>query len=957
MTVTMDTTTTPATMPATTTTTSTTTTKERKATTATTTTTTTAMTIMEKGGRRFRVFQRRTSAAGTVTGTVSGLVRNGQRRTGGRNGDDRRSLSKQQPLLVPPTTSSSLVVFVGVTLLLLLFQKTNTFPHHDHHDRDHPSLLNKHVVVPRFFHNNNNAFQMNSIIMQVEAVRRMPGDKLRQHYHDGGRGTLGGGVDGSDNDKDNDNDRRDRDRDRDHNYHHRQLLEYMISSHSLNNNSNSNTTSSTTASTTSSTRTTTPQYQPQKQRSLTIGKNVDVPVVTNPNDHLVDNQKLPLFGERNEKDTRHFVHWAGLLPVSDDDDKKSNYFFYWLFAPDQEQVELALQNHDDRGIQDVTDIPLVIWLNGGPACSSMDGLWLENGPLRLVQPDPNKNQYQIEVAEHSWHKAPAYVLYIDQPVGTGLSFTTSAKYPRNDEEVNIDFYYFMQQFFTLHSDKFVKSKDGSETTGRKTLSRPLYFSGESHAGHYIPSMMNYIHQQNLKLTSDGGGTGTSSPTAAAANIEIPLAGALIGNGWVDPIYQYSAQDAAYGTGLVGLAQKRNLEVEELECRKKLQQGSYVNNICFSLLDQVVDNSQGVGSNYVVSQYDSRKWEVRNKPRDFPPGHTQVENYLGGHGRSVFDGTQHTFKDVLDVIHASPSLEAGQSFRECTDPPYNALKHQDGLGVTSDVKDLLNTNSIRMLFFNGIHDLICNHVGNEEAVENIEWEYQTSYQKSERYGWKSISTGEIGGYMKEFNNLMYLKVLNAGHMVPMDVPDVSLDMLRTFIFNKSFQTYQQNISGEKTGSGDSSGAAANCPACPVCPPPPPQQQQGSGDNCPICQDCTEICDVPSSSSSSSPSTKSKSDGTILTKSEGVVWGLITFLSLSITGCIVWRFCCNGSRRARRAGYTTAQYDMEMSKTSTTANGAGGGGSFRDDADLDDDDYEDEGEYGGKFTDPPASVVRV
>jgi carboxypeptidase D len=141
----------------------------------------------------------------------------------------------------------------------------------------------------------------------------------------------------------------------------------------------------------------------------------------------------------------------------------------------------------------------------------MDGLFLENGPFRLEM-DENEN-YQIKAAEHSWHKSPAYTLYIDQPVGTGLSFTTSGHYPSNDELVNVDFYHFIQSFFQLHSDKFVDHR----------VRNPLWFSGESHAGHYIPSMMNYILKQNDDL-KDG-------------DIEIPLAGAAIGNGWTGtPIF-------------------------------------------------------------------------------------------------------------------------------------------------------------------------------------------------------------------------------------------------------------------------------------------------------------------------------------------------------------------------------------------------------------------------------------
>ena len=56
-------------------------------------------------------------------------------------------------------------------------------------------------------------------------------------------------------------------------------------------------------------------------------------------------------------------------------------------------------------------------------------MWLENGPLRLKA---GNNGWTIDINEHSWHRAPAFTLYVDQPVGTGLSFSREKNWCNND---------------------------------------------------------------------------------------------------------------------------------------------------------------------------------------------------------------------------------------------------------------------------------------------------------------------------------------------------------------------------------------------------------------------------------------------------------------------------------------------------------------------------------------------
>jgi carboxypeptidase D len=507
-------------------------------------------------------------------------------------------------------------------------------------------------------------------------------------------------------------------------------------------------------------------------RRLKAAKSVKVPTPSSREDHRVTS--LPYLANN----TFSSPHYAGLLPANAD---KTKYLFYWLFEADGPTV----QNGGAEAI------PLVLWLNGGPGCSSMDGLFLEHGPFKIVlttAKNKDKDKWEIHTNPHSWHTAPAHVVYLDQPVGTGLSFTTSNQYPSNDEQVNQDFYYWLQQFLYLHAPLFLNH----DKTALKT---PLFFTGESHAGHYIPSMMNYIHQHNQGNNDN--------------NLKIRVEGAAIGNGWVDPYHQYAGAEAAFGHGLIDLAQKYALDEEERACQQQLASGNFHYGPCFSLLDDIVAQSQGQHGSLKISQYDATTWELKSNKRTFPLGHERVESYLGGWPTPNNDPKMsNNIKDaVLEAIHATYSQDAGQRYQECTDPPYNALAHQDGLGVVNDVVALLEDN-VRLLFFNGMNDLICNHVGTEVMLLNLpHYSKRNDYLDAQRYSWSFQS--KVVGYIKEYENLSYLKVLNSGHMVPMDLPEVALEMMRNFLFHKSFQSSPQVLDNADKDESD------ECPICPTC----------------------------------------------------------------------------------------------------------------------------------------------
>lgn len=339
----------------------------------------------------------------------------------------------------------------------------------------------------------------------------------------------------------------------------------------------------------------------------------------------------------------------------------------------------------------------------------MDGLFLEVGPFKFINHQIDK----IHINPHSWHNI-ANLLFIDQPVGTGLSYTMSRNgYPTSDDAVNTHFIIFLEEFFKLHSRfTFV-----DETNKRFT--RKLIFAGESHAGHFIPSIIAAILKHNAISTKD--------------SLFIQVDGAAIGNPWIDPFHQYAAAEIAHGLGLITLGQKYHLNEMEKVCQENIKKGKFNTRVCFNLLDDIIESSSIGGTNRVL-MYDSRKYTVSSS---FPPGHETIELYLNQ-------------PRVRQAIHAE---HCPHKYVECADNPYNALAHQDGKGVTKELSDILNA-GIRILVYAGQYDLICNHVGTEKALMLLKWNGAEDWIRAQPGIW--IMNKNPVGYSKNFKNLNYIR---------------------------------------------------------------------------------------------------------------------------------------------------------------------------------------------------------
>ncbi|XP_022998432.1 serine carboxypeptidase-like 35 [Cucurbita maxima] len=159
-----------------------------------------------------------------------------------------------------------------------------------------------------------------------------------------------------------------------------------------------------------------------------------------------------------------FRHYAGYIKLRPNEEKA---LFYWFFEA---------QN-------DVAHKPLVLWLNGGPGCSSIAyGAAQELGPF-LVQ-----SNEKLKLNPFSWNKA-ANMLFLESPVGVGFSYTNKSSdlHTLGDKVTAADSYAFLVGWFK----RFPSFK-----------LHQFYITGESYAGHYAPQLAELIYEKNKQSSKD-----------------------------------------------------------------------------------------------------------------------------------------------------------------------------------------------------------------------------------------------------------------------------------------------------------------------------------------------------------------------------------------------------------------------------------------------------------------------
>ncbi|KAL0460144.1 UNVERIFIED_CONTAM: Serine carboxypeptidase-like 48 [Sesamum latifolium] len=248
----------------------------------------------------------------------------------------------------------------------------------------------------------------------------------------------------------------------------------------------------------------------------------------------------------------------------------------------------------------------------------------------------------------------------------------------------------------------------------------FYITGESYAGHYIPVFAAQIHQRNKN--NEG--------------LHINLKGIAIGNGLTNPEIQYKAYpDYALDMKLIDKSQYKQ--------------------------PKPVSVDMSTGNKILRSSACSRAYWICNN---------FFNEILAGSGEEFLN--KESVKNALGV--------GDIVFVLCSSVVYEAMRGDWIKNFEVGLPELLQ-DGIRLLIYAGEYDLICNWLGNSRWVDNMTWSGQKDFLSapSVPFTVDDVKAGE----QKNHGPLTFLKVYNAGHMVPMDQPKASLEMLRRWIAGK------------------------------------------------------------------------------------------------------------------------------------------------------------------------------
>ncbi|KAI1384015.1 putative carboxypeptidase S1 [Hypoxylon trugodes] len=370
--------------------------------------------------------------------------------------------------------------------------------------------------------------------------------------------------------------------------------------------------------------------------------------------------------------------------------------------------------------------PLVAYWDGGPGTAAEYGLFTQNGPCHFVnnETEPSLNPYSFN--EY------ANMLYIDQPIGTGFSYGNATV---NSTKSAAPYVWNLLQAFY---DSFPEYE-----------SRDFSAFSQSYGGHFGPEFVRYIVDQNAAIER-GDIQGTDINVVALG----------VSNGWFDSAIQEKANiEFAYKN------QYRQL-INESFYEELLD--SY-ETICKPAFAKCTATGTTEDCFTAYMNYTNEiEWPILASARE------GVSDFYLGDIRVPYSRPPTTHVEYLQRADVQKALGARVNYTDSSSAGPFIYSGDDPISFIPALSDLVKA-GVRVLIWTGDADYLCNWPGTLDVADAIPWSGQEIFANQTLVPYTLHGTEK--GTFKTLDNLVFMRIYEAGHNLPFYQPEVSLQIFR------------------------------------------------------------------------------------------------------------------------------------------------------------------------------------
>jgi cathepsin A (carboxypeptidase C) len=361
---------------------------------------------------------------------------------------------------------------------------------------------------------------------------------------------------------------------------------------------------------------------------------------------------------------------------------------------------------------------------------------LENGPCLL-----NDDGVSTRRNPHAWTEA-FNVLYVDQPAGVGFSYVDTAddpnSYPQRSEEAARDFIAALRLVVLAFPE---------------LRAAPIYLTGESYGGRYVPVYAAAILEYNDEATESA---------------QIPLASLVIGNPMISIREQWPS---FYDTGCF----TRNDMPPIFNASVCADMAAFVDR-CEVLMEDCAAASLDPATCLAAGTFcDDHLYAPIHDVHDHELDRAGDERYSVGFRRLALWLNDAAVRMALEL----PSPNDLSLLVENTIITSRFHQSADYYTPSTQALQAVLARSVEVLIYAGERDWVCNAVGIARLLDTMRWAGHSQFRATPAVAlpWKG---GAAAGTVHAVEGLAWVQLHKARHLVPFDQPEASLLLVQSWV---------------------------------------------------------------------------------------------------------------------------------------------------------------------------------